>query len=375
MALLREAATPALPTGDESWVHEAGAIVRRDPDAFSAAGDLFERARSCPSDLSVDAFLRQFDEDAATRAAAHDARAFVEGFEAADPALASARAIAEEWHSGTDSSSARPVAGYRAIFDHLARACAAAGARIERSMIVRRISRRRGKVEIEALDPSGAPRAFTANAAIVTVPVGVLRNVGGDDELVFDPPMPSEKRAALEHLEMGQVVKVAMRFHTPFRESVGGGRYRDAAFFRDEAGAYRAYWTQVPLRSDLVMAWAGGPRASALSEADADELIALALSGFGAIFGEPSLARATFAGARLHDWSRDPFSRGAYSYVRVGGANARENLAEPLDGTLFFAGEATATDGQGGTVSGALKTGKRAAAQVAEALGAAKPIG
>ena len=65
----------------------------------------------------------------------------------------------------------------------------------------------------------------------------------------------------------------------------------------------------------------------------------------------------------MHDWSRDPFSRGAYSYVAAGGVGARLTLAAPLGDTLFFAGEATSDDGQGGTVNGALETGERVGAR------------
>ena len=72
----------------------------------------------------------------------------------------------------------------------------------------------------------------------------------------------------------------------------------------------------------------------------------------------------------MHDWRRDPFARGAYSYVTVGGGSARTGLAAPLDGALFFAGEATSSDGQGGTVNGALQTGERAANEAAAALAA-----
>jgi monoamine oxidase len=80
--------------------------------------------------------------------------------------------------------------------------------------------------------------------------------------------------------------------------------------------------------------------------------------------------REEFEGAVMHDWGRDSFARGAYSYVTVGGRNARGVLAAPIDGTLFFAGEATSTDGQGGTVNGALETGERAAREAATSLGA-----
>ena len=78
-----------------------------------------------------------------------------------------------------------------------------------------------------------------------------------------------------------------------------------------------------------------------------------------------------FVAAHAHDWQRDPFSRGAYSYPAVGGADAHALLGRPIRGTLFFAGEATSAD-QTGTVAGAIASGKRAAAEVARVLGQAR---
>ena len=63
------------------------------------------------------------------------------------------------------------------------------------------------------------------------------------------------------------------------------------------------------------------------------------------------------------DWQADPYARGGYSYVRVGGTGARQRLAEPIEGTLFFAGEATDVE-EAGTVAGALRSGQRAAREV-----------
>ena len=72
--------------------------------------------------------------------------------------------------------------------------------------------------------------------------------------------------------------------------------------------------------------------------------------------------------AYVHNWARDPYSRGAYSYVGVGGGDARAVLATPLAGTLFFAGEATDTTGDPATVTGALRSGARAAEEVSQHL-------
>jgi monoamine oxidase len=65
----------------------------------------------------------------------------------------------------------------------------------------------------------------------------------------------------------------------------------------------------------------------------------------------------------LHDWQSDPYARGAYSYATVGGGEARNDLAKPVAGTLFFAGEAADSE-EAGTVAGALRSGARAAKEL-----------
>ena len=365
-ALIDETGGVAIDTGGESW-RRRGDALEPDPDDFLASAALFDRARFLSHDRSVDEYLRRFEASAATRDAAGAARAFVEGFEAADPAVASVSAIAQEWASGVDSTSARPLHGYAPIVARLERDVLAGGAEIALRTAVRVIRWRRGAVSVEAADEVGARRSVAAAAAIVTVPVGILRCEGDARTIRFEPELPPAKRRALQGLEMGHAVKVALWFRSAFWERIGGARYRDAAFFRGE-GAFPAYWTQLPVRSRLVVAWAGGPRALALRGSSESQLIARARDEFGATIGEPALARDELAGGAMHDWSADPCSYGAYSYVAVGGGDARASLAAPLDQTLFFAGEATSTDGQGGTVNGALKTGERAAIEAMEML-------
>ena len=76
--------------------------------------------------------------------------------------------------------------------------------------------------------------------------------------------------------------------------------------------------------------------------------------------------------AWTHDWSRDPLARGAYSYPLVGGADAAAALAEPVEDTLWFAGEASAPEGTNGTVHGAMESGREAARTLLKALGRAR---
>jgi monoamine oxidase len=368
MALLRDVGMDAIETAGESWVCGSdGALQRTDDDAMSATG-IFERARSLENDESVDVFLRRFENQDELRTTAATARALVEGFDAADPAIASVQAIADEWHSGVNGASARPTGGYGPMLQRLHDDCIAAGVRIDVSTIVERISLTPAGVTIDTHQTRNGSHLLRARAAVVTVPAGVLRQSGAGNAIAFDPDLPAAKQAALANIEMGHVARVTLAFQTPFWERIDDERYRDAGFFRCAGRPFPTYWTQMPVRSNLIVAWAGGPKARALNGASREELVEKALRGFDGLFGGCGRAQTEFEAAYVHDWSTDPLSRGAYSYVIVGGANARATLAAPVGGALFFAGEATADDGQAGTVNGALNTGERAAREVVAAF-------
>lgn len=366
MALLRETGTSAISTGGESWSCVDGNL-RRDETDLLVGAKLFERTRSLQADESAERFLRRFESDSATRAMAASARLFVEGFEAADPSRASALAIAQEWRSGVDLESARPLGGYGPLFERLHRDCEMVGAEIRLSARVRTVSWRRGAVAVTTSEANGR-QMLRAHAAIVTVPLGVLRQRSGAGAVAFEPPLAAAKEDALRGIEMGQVVKVVLRFRTRFWERIQNGVYRNAAFFRCDGQAFATYWTQFPIRSELIVAWAGGPKALALANQSRMTVIESARDGFAALLGEGAHARDEFEEGMMHDWEADPFACGAYSYVVVGAGQARAALATPVDDTVFFAGEATSIDGQGGTVNGAFETGARVGAEVATVL-------
>ena len=69
-----------------------------------------------------------------------------------------------------------------------------------------------------------------------------------------------------------------------------------------------------------------------------------------------------------HDWQQDPFALGAYSYVATGGLKASQQMSEPVENTLYFAGEHTDFTAHWGTDHAAMRSGLRAAQQILEAL-------
>ncbi len=257
-----------------------------------------------------------------------------------------------------DSSQCRPSGGYHTVLAALAAGIERSAARLQLQTIVRGLRWEGGAVELEGLS-LGAPWRARGRKAILTVPIGVLQAPpDAPGAIRFSPPIEA-KAPALDKLLAGSVVKVAFRFGRPIWEESDHGRYADASFFHAPGRLFPTFWTTRPARTALLTGWVGGPAAARLSAFGEEEIIREALECVRSLFGAGGSGEPQ--AAYLHNWDRDPFARGAYSYLAVGGERAREMLAAPLEGTLFFAGEATDTTGDATTVTGALRSGERAA--------------
>jgi monoamine oxidase len=125
---------------------------------------------------------------------------------------------------------------------------------------------------------------------------------------------------------------------------------------------FPVWWVSRPPPLPVVTGWAGGRNARALAQMSGAERVDAAVAAIAAALDvDVARLRQDLHGGFTHDWLADPFARGAYSYAGVGGSQAGDELALPIDGTLFFAGEATESDGDNGTVHGAIASGRRAA--------------
>jgi monoamine oxidase len=297
------------------------------------------------------------------------ARQYVQGFHAANPSIISERALADGGSPGDDVRErriGRVLDGYDSITGALARGLEA---RIQLRAVVRAISWREGSVAVY-LDGRSMP--IRARAVIVTVPLGVLAARPGErGAIAFDPPLAA-KRSAVAALTMGNVMKVGLELDEPFWTTK-----RFAAHARDdrldtlsflhghEDVDFPVWWTTYPVRSPLLIGWCGGPAALELSGRTHAALTTAAVGSLARLLAmDPRTIRRHLTGFFSHDWTRDPFARGAYSYARVEGNDAAVRLGRPVERTLFFAGEATAAQGGTGTVHGAIASGRRAAGQV-----------
>jgi monoamine oxidase len=367
--LLTAAGATVIEAADSHFALERGGLrARRGFFPQIRAAMQRKKAALARQDMSFDDFLEQLSQVSPEQR--QYARLMAEGFDAADTARASARALVEEWTSDIIGSSpqARPREGYEALLAALTARLQGERLRLLLQATVHSISWARRSVEV-AGEFCGAPFALRGARALITVPLGVLQQPPSAAGAVRFNPALATKRAALERLASGAIIKLLLRFATSFWETLHQGRYRDAGFFHVPDAPFATFWTPAPARAPLLVAWAGGPRAVRLAEgASPAQIVRKALASLEALFGKEIDIAAELQGYYYHDWQLDPFARGAYSYVTVGGSEARAALAQPIEDTLFFAGEAT--DAEAGTVTGALQSGGRAARELLAAAGA-----
>lgn len=192
-------------------------------------------------------------------------------------------------------------------------------------------------------------QTLTARQVIVTVPLGVLQS----GQPRFLPALPEAKQQAIERLAMGHVTKLVLHFNRTL--------WPEFTFLRTD-GFVLAWWSAGTAAAPVLMGYTGGPAALKLATLGQERAIEQGLQELSQILGDE--LRSAFVAGRLVDWSIDPWSLGAYTYTPVGAGQARADLAAPLAPTLFFAGEATSTNGHVATVHGAIETGWRAAAEL-----------
>jgi monoamine oxidase len=305
-------------------------------DAFLEAADA-HLAASDADGSSMGAMLDAVPGDDRARAVA---KARLQGTFASDLERVAWRA---GWHSGR--LAAEPAVYRRMARGNASIADAIAGLLADVRLGVRAtgVAARGGRVEVEAGDDR-----IEADAAVVAVPVRLVT------ELAFEPPLPAEQREAFEGLRMGVASKIAV--------PLGGEPERCAIQCAD-----LPFWFWVADGVD------GRPRRVVTSFAGSE----LPQEPLATASGDPAkwLRRITELAPELQPdgtavmkvWADDPLARGAYT-AWDHPSLARRPLFERPHGAVAFAGEHTAGD-HSGTMEGALRSGRRAAAQVLELLG------
>ncbi len=352
LALLAEAGLAIYETEGEQFCFADGHVQKcAEDDSPENEDTLLEgmkRAADESGDMSFDAYLAR---SRGSKEAKARARSYVEGFNAADATEIGIEGLARQ-QTAEDAieghRAARVVRGYETLAEYARDRAIAAGAKLLLETPVSRICWGAGACTVY-----GESGQWSARQVVCALPLGILQ--GG--AVTFDPE-PSVALQAAQSLRPGAVQRLVLQFEQPWwAEAQPRMRFLFAPPLLPPT-----WWTTAPRTSPLLTGWVGGPKALRMT---GKPLLEEALRTLDTMFGA---SRQPPVAAYTHDWQEDPYSRGAYSYAPAGAADAYRTLAEPVEGTLFFAGEHTDITGHPGTVHGALGSGLRAARQALASL-------
>jgi monoamine oxidase len=263
------------------------------------------------------------------------------------------RVSVKDWVHYEDSGvNWRLAEGYGRLFEALAE-----GLPIALATPVSDVDHRGRTIRLET-----AQGTVTAARVIVTVPTSILA-----EELVrFDPPLP-EKIAAAAGLPLGVDNKLFISLEVA-APTVGESGFLVGSTVRRETMTYQIR----PLGRPAIYCFFGGRFAASLEREGEAAIFAFAADELVQLLGHG--IRRRIAPLASTAWLGDPWARGSYSYARPGHAGDRARLAAPVDGRLFFAGEATSPNFFS-TAHGAYLSGIAAAEGVLAGFGRAAADG
>ncbi|KAM1240414.1 hypothetical protein ACFX2J_045737 [Malus domestica] len=294
-------------------------------DLVTKVGEVFENILK-----ETDAVRQEFSEDMPI------ARAFSIVFERKPELRLEGVAHKEELLPGGHGLMVR---GYLPVINTLAK-----GLDVRLSHRVKKITRRYNGVKVTVEDG----RTFVADAAVVAVPLGVLKA----KSIMFEPKLPDWKEAAIEDLGVGIENKIVLHFENVFWPNVEFlGVVADTSY----CCSYFLNLHKATGHSVLVYMPAG-QLAKDIEKMSDEEAANFAFTQLKKILPDAS----TPIQHLVSRWGSDVNTLGSYSYDMVGKPHdLYEKLRVPVD-TLFFAGEATSVDFPG-SVHGAFATGAMAA--------------
>jgi monoamine oxidase len=344
-------------------------------DFFSRVDKVLEKLDDTGPDESFSDFLKRCGPDCADEDTKRWALGYITGFHAADPELISVHSLVKGIRADEQIDGERAFRipqGYEFLVELLRKDLPQMSS-IQLNSVVEAIEWRPGHAAVQFRQENGSTR-LQAPQVLITVPLGVLQATEGEGVIRFTPELPDSKRNALEHLAMGSALRVSLRFRERFWDGLRSpndpqGTLSDLRFLFSQESWFPTWWTTLPRKLPIITGWAPASQAVQLSREGDWSVVGTAIHALGNLLRVPEKQLENLLeGALWHDWQSDPFSRGAYSYVKKNGVTAQRELGAPLENTLFFAGEATDVSGYTGTVHGAIASGRRAAQEIVRGL-------
>lgn len=350
--LMREAGLALTVSRGTAW-HAADGVLTIDERSTPHAAEFRRALSALRADLPVAEFLAQHFGDPSYAGLRRSITRMVEGYDAADPNRASTFALREEWMGRGVAQQGRIAQGYGALIAFLANECRRHGVVLHLGADVTAIDAERQTVTVRCRDG----RSFAAGAAVLTVPLPLLRGIA----------LPEEARsiaaAAVADIGFGNVVKVLLRFSRNWWATHGEQNLADMSFLFSDA-AVPTWWTQHPEAHPVLTGWLAGPRADAVAALSSDDVVERALGSLGENFAvSREWLKSLLVAARAINWGADRFAGGAYSYATPSTQRVLARLGE-ADTKVWFAGEAFYSGPEMGTVEAAFASAWRTAQNI-----------
>jgi monoamine oxidase len=347
MALIEEAGLTLFERGGNFYSFENGQLKAAawEESAFDVLENLPEEA-----DRPFAEFLK---EQKISDKVAERARGYVEGFNAADANVIGTAALKKQQeaeHAIEGDRLFRIEEGYDRLPLFLLDRFVAAAGRAYLKTAATSVEWKHGAVIVKTANAE-LPEV-RAKRAVIALPLGVMQSGS-----VAISPEPIGAMRAIRALAMGSATRITLLFREQFWEPAAPG----LSFMFAPAESVPVWWSSAPNNSAALTGWMGGPRAAAGPTGDA--LRDAAIATLGRVFGRDDLEQELL-GWQAHDWEGDRLILGAYSYAPAGAVRSSEMLAQPVENTLYFAGEHTDTTGHWGTVHAALRSGLRAVSTI-----------
>jgi monoamine oxidase len=327
---------------------------------------LLQKMAALSKDEPIAAFLgREFPGEEYARLR-DSVRGFAEGYDLADMNRASTKDLYKEWAHEGDEEEYRLEGGYGRLTDYLVDQCKANDCTIHLSTPATHIRWQPGRVEVT----TATEEVFTGNRLIITVPLSVLQmagapsapqTAGAPSALQFLPAIPGHLEAARQ-LGYGTVIKILLEFKTPFWS---GKKKTGHTLFLLSDEPVPTWWTQSDDTSTLLTGWLTGDRMRTFQQLPDSRRLDTCLSAVASIFSvDRSFLQKELTASLILDWSTAPYIAGGYSFETVDGSEARKFLSQPIQQTLYFAGEALYEGAAPATVEAALCSGHRTAKKI-----------
>lgn len=354
LKLLKEAGIKYHTVKGKMFHIEKGKFRKGEDDA-NHWNEMFKKMKELKEDITLSEFLQHYFSDDKYEDLRESVKHFAEGFDLADTLKASTCALYKEW-ANEEHKQFRIDGGYQQLINYLEAECKKNGCIIYTDCCVKKISWQKNEVNILTM----CSRYFKSEKIVITAALCVLQAHKLDlNYIEFDPAINEHLNAA-KNIGFGNVIKILLEFDEAFwqneKKNIG------FVFTGEEISTW---WTQLPAENNILTGWLGGVKTKKYKKTSDDELLETALQSLSSAFNKSVNDLKTKLKAwKIINWVNVPNIAGGYSYDCIKTKEARTLLNQPIEQTIYFAGEALYGGDTKGTVEAALQTGKTAALKI-----------